>query len=134
MTLRERQDLLIENLSFFDTWPERFNYFISESEFQLQECPANILAYKMEGCQSRTYFKTEVVEKHIRIGTWSNSSVMAGILVTIQKIFNCTPVEELAHSAIDFHEKTDLINNLTPMRKAVLLEIIKQLTVLSSRK
>ena len=38
-------------------------------------------------------------------------------------------VSELQDAEINFHIKSDLINNFTPMRQAVFLEIIRRISL-----
>jgi len=132
MTLRERQDSFIDNISLFPDWKERFDHFIARSSEQAhRHAPSYLLKYSIEFCQSRTCFIAYVKEGIIHIEGWSNSSVLAGIIVEISDMFNHVPVRELTPDAIDFHTRSGLIDNLTPLRKMGLLEIIRRIAVLS---
>jgi sulfur transfer protein SufE len=112
-------------------WTDRFNYFIAEGEYLPENPPNYLLQYRIEGCQSRTYYKVWLRNNRIHSSGWSNSGVMGGIIVSIIKIFNGAPVEEMQGLNIDFHTQSGLIDNLTPMRQATLSEIIRRITVLS---
>ena len=134
MTIRESQNEFIEELGMFDSWSDKFNLLIEKSNFQLKEVPEELCRYRISNCQSRTYFKAENINGYININGWSNSSVMSGLIDYIKNIFNGYAVWQLTAWAIDFHIKSDLINNLTPMRRAALEEIIHRIIVLSSPK
>jgi sulfur transfer protein SufE len=131
MTLREAQDRFIEELGMFDTWTDKFNLLIENFAFQSRELPEDLLRFRIAGCQSRTYFKAENMNGYISISGWSNSSIMAGLIVCLKKIFNGIPVRELSENPIDFHVQSGLIDNLTPMRKAAVMEMTGRISVLS---
>lgn len=130
MTLRERQDQFISNMEMFDSWQDRFNYLISESEGLPREFPEYLLSHRIEGCQSKTCFLPRIYNGLLYITGWSNSAVMGGVIVAMTAIFNFTSKEEFKNTKIDFHTKSELIDNLTPMRKAALEEMIRRITVL----
>ena len=134
MTLRERQDSFIEELALFDAWHERFNLIIDYSVLLPAVCPENILPFRIENCQSRSYFKVEILDGCIYPNGWSNAGVMRGLIACAIKIFKGVPVSELNKTGIDFHIKSDLINNLTPLRQAAILEMISRINVLFPNK
>jgi len=130
MTFRERQDLFLENLSFFDNWTDRFNYLINLSDEFPPECPEYLLPYRILFCKSRTYFYPFIQDNQLYVLGWSNSAVMAGLIVAMRTIFNNTSREEFQDTLIDFHTKSELIFNLTPLRLDGLNEMIRRITVL----
>lgn len=130
MTLRESQDLFIEELSMFDIWSDKFNLILESGNCQAKELPKDLLRFRIDGCQSRTYFEAENYNNHIVISGWSNSGIMAGLIVWMKKMFSCLPIGELMTTEIDFHIKSGLINHLTPMCRAALDEMIRRITIL----
>jgi sulfur transfer protein SufE len=134
MTLRESQDQFIEELGMFDTWSDKFNLILENSNYQAKELPEDLLRFRINGCQSRTYFEAENHNGYICISGWSNSGIMAGLIVWMKKMFSCLPADELMTTEIDFHIKSGLIDNVTPMRKAAILEMINRINVLSANK
>lgn len=134
MTLRESQDRFIEELGIFDSWSDKFNLMLENSTLQSKELPEDLLQFRIDGCQSRTYFNAENSNGYICINGWSNSAIIAGLIVYLKKMFNCFPILDLSETAIDFHIKSRLIDNVTPMRKAAIMEIISRIDVLSMSK
>lgn len=131
--LRERQDEFIEVIATLDNWGDRFKFLWDCSESLSPECPESLKNYRIANCQSRTYFLAGNNQDTIVVRGWSNSPVMGGIIYLMQDIFNGVPISELKETNIDFHVKSDLINNLTPMRRAALEEIINRIIVLSPK-
>jgi cysteine desulfuration protein SufE len=125
MTLQERQDEFIELFGSLGTWQERFQYLI-ELGAELPEMPEHLRmpATQIMSCASRTFFLPSVAEGNIFIQGWSNASIPSGLIAVMRELFEGCPVGDLQKTEIDFHLKTDLINNLTEQRKAGLLEMI----------
>jgi len=130
MTLRERQDQFIDEMAMFDNWTDRFNCLISLADELPEYFPEYLRPYRIEGCQSNTCFLPRITGDMLYVTGWSNSAVMGGIIVTVTVIFNFTTKKEFRNTDIDFHIKSRLIDNLTPMRRAALEEIIRRITVL----
>lgn len=134
MTLRESQDNFIELMNLFDSWPDKFGLLIEKSELQPAELPEELQPYRILNCQSRTYFNAASVDGTIYITGWSNSSIMAGIIQSIREIFNYYSVEDIEITEVDFHIKSGLIDNVTPLRRAAIQEIINRILVLYKKK
>jgi len=130
MTLRERQDQFIADMASFDSWADRFEYLIELDKELPTEFPEWLLPYRIEGCQSKTCFLPRLHDGLLYIKGWSNSAVTGGIIVAMTTIFNFTSCDEILTTDIDFHLKTGLIDNLTPMRQASLKEMIRRINVL----
>lgn len=130
MTLRESQNKFVQELGEFEIWADKFNLIIENSGFQSKDIPEDLLSFRITNCQSRTYFKAENTNGYTCISGWSNSSIMAGLIVYIKRIFNCMPIEELATTPINFHTDSGLVENVTPMRKAAILEIVNRINAL----
>lgn len=130
MTLREKQDAFIEELALFDGWHEKFNLIMEYGVLLPAVCPKDVLSFRIENCQSRSYFKVDISDGCISLNGWSNAGVMRGLIACVIKIFEGVPVLEFKESDIDFHTKSDLINNLTPLRQAAILEIIRRINTI----
>jgi cysteine desulfuration protein SufE len=129
-TLRERQDRFIDDMAMFDNWTDRFNHLLSLSEELPAEFPDYLLQYRIVGCQSKTCFLPRIHDGLLYIKGWSNSAIMGGIIVAMTAIFNFTNRDELRHTELDFHIKSELFDNLTQMRRAALEEMIRRINVL----
>jgi sulfur transfer protein SufE len=134
MTLRERQDRFIAQLAEFDRWYDKFNYLIDLSDMLPVVCPAELHPYRIDTCQSRTHFRAWPESGVLRVAGWSNAAVQRGIITAVIEMLDGIPISELASVAdVYFHEKSGLIDNLTPLRKAGLEEIIRRIVVLSGQ-
>lgn len=126
MITKELQDRFVENMEMFENWADKFNYLISEGEYLPSECPEQLFPFRIEGCQSKTCFTAYIDKRVIRVEGWSNSAVMRGIIRVMINIFDNTSSAD----DIYFHIKSGLIDNITPMRRAALEEMIRRIIVL----
>jgi cysteine desulfuration protein SufE len=131
MTLRERQDSFLEAFNTLPDWTEKFNFLISLASLLAPECPHSLNSYRIERCQSRTCFRADIRDGRIHADGWSNAAIMGGIIAACLKIFEDIPASDLACTEIDFHIRSGLVENMTPMRTGSLHEILRRITVLS---
>ena len=132
-TIVINQNNFIETLSQFgvDVWNDKFNYLIELGDKLPPTCPEELLTHRIDTCQSRTYFHAWVEGQWLRVNGWSNASVQRGIILSIIEIFDRTPLAELTDKPdIFFHDKSGLLDNLTPLRKEGLQEMVNRILVL----
>ncbi|KAA6348499.1 Cysteine desulfuration protein SufE [termite gut metagenome] len=128
MTVQEKQNNFVEEMSACEEWHDKFNLLIGYFSEQTQPAPpAELIEYRIEGCFSRTYFRAFLSGGKIHTNGWSGSAVMGGIIVAISKMFHESPASEWQDTAVDFHIRTELIKHLTPMRQAALTEMINRI-------
>lgn len=127
MTLGEKQSELIELFNSLEAWPDRFQFLI-DTGTGLPELPVHLRgpATQIMSCSSRTFFLATESTGIITIQGWSNASIPSGLIAIVRNIFDGGQLSELRSMEIDFHLKTDLINNLTEQRKAGLQEMINR--------
>lgn len=122
MTLREKQDnfcLDFQNMGY---------ELLTEYNNQLPAEPAaSLSSYKIVNCKSRTYFCAKNESGIIRISGWSQSAIVGGMIAAIVEMFDGISISEFQSTVIDFHNKSGLINSLTPLRQDALTEMIHRI-------
>lgn len=128
MTGKQKQTEAIELFNSLASWTERFQYLI-DLGMQLPEMPQHLRVRDTQilSCTSRTYFLPTVQQGLIRIQGWSNAAIPAGIIAFIGELFDGSSIDQLRATDIDFHIRTNLIDNLTQQRRDGLLEMIERL-------
>jgi cysteine desulfuration protein SufE len=123
----------VETIALFDTWTEKFNYIISLSDTLPARCPNSLHPFLIPYCKSQTSFHAWVEGDFLRVDGWSNSIIIRGIIAGMIEMFNGTPISEIeGWNDVFFHTESDLINNLTPLRKEGVLEMVRRIIVLST--
>ena len=132
-TIVKNQTDFIDRLDSFgvNAWNEKFDYLVELSDLLPSVCPGELYPYRVAACQSRTYFTARIEGGRLRVDGWSNTPVQRGIIVSVIEMFDRTPAAELTDSRdVFFHEKSGLVNNLTPLRKEGLKEMVNRIRVL----
>lgn len=127
MTLREKQNEFVELFNSLVSWQEKFQYLIEIGE-ELPDMPEHLRSQANRiACASRIFFYPSAPAGMISIQGWSNAAIPSGLIAFIRQICEGSTVDELRDTEIDFHIRTDLINNMTEQRKEALLEMICRL-------
>lgn len=111
-------DDIIDTLSFFDDWEDRYKYIIDLG----RELPAMPEALhteerKIRGCQSQVWIDTRVEDGRLQLSVDSDAFIVKGLLgVVLAAYNNKTPAEVLAFDVETYFERLDLLNHLSPTR------------------
>lgn len=127
MTLQDKQNGFIDMFNSLGSWQERFQYLI-DSGSELPEMPEHIKvpATRITSCSSKTFFYPSFHKGVLDIQGWSNSAIPSGLIAIIKEIFAGSTQQELLTIEINFHTETKLLENLTGLRAAGLLEMIER--------
>ena len=130
-TIVANQTKFIETIGQFEEWHDIWSYLITQGNRLPAECPKSLLPHQIKSCISRTHFDAWIEGDNLRVAGWSNSAVMRGIIVSIIEMFDMTPAIDLEEpDIIFFHTESGMIDNMTPLRRASLIEIAWRITVL----
>ena len=122
------QDAIIEELSMFDDWLDKYDYLISLSESLPMIDPAKRTErYLIEGCQSRVWVASELKEGKVLYSADSDAIITKGIIALLIRVMNGRTPEELAHIDLYFIDAIGLGENLSPTRSNGLRAMISQM-------
>ncbi|MED7788472.1 SufE family protein [Francisella sp. 19X1-34] len=113
----QKQQDLIDELSFFDDWEDKYDYIISLGK-QLADFPE---AKKTEdnlvrGCQSQVWFDSSIVDGKLNFIATSDALIVSGLIAVLLQVYNnATPIEIL-ESDTDFIQQIGFGNNLSSNR------------------
>lgn len=102
MSYEERMEQLLNDMSIFDDWTEKYEYIISLGR-QLPPLPeiyrknANLI----KGCQSRVWVGTEVRDGVMYIHADSDSLITKGLIALFIRLLSGLPTKEIL--AADLH-------------------------------
>lgn len=109
---------IIENLSFFDDWEERYKYVIELGK----QLPVMADELKTEdrllrGCQSQVWVTMTPSEKVLEFAADSDAHIVRGLLAIVLAAYNHqTPNAILAFDIDTFFDQTGLVKHLSPTR------------------
>ncbi|TCS42013.1 SufE family protein [Reinekea marinisedimentorum] len=109
---------ILENLSFFDSWEERYKYIIDLGK----ELPAIDESLKVDanivrGCQSQVWLVPTVEGDQYFFQVDSDAHIVRGLLAIILSAFNGKTAKAILDFDVDaYFESIDLIRHLSPTR------------------
>lgn len=111
-------DDILENLSFFDSWEERYKYIIDlGKELPSIDESLKVDANIVRGCQSQVWLVPTVDGNQYFFQVDSDAHIVRGLLAIILSAFNGKTAEAILDFDVDaYFESIDLIRHLSPTR------------------
>lgn len=128
MTIKEKQQELIDTFSLLLDWEDKYEYLISLGKElnPLTESKKNEQTL-IKGCQSQVWLDAEIKDKKIFFEADSDGILPKGIISLLVKIYNGHTAQEILESNFDFISKIGLQEFLSPSRANGLSAMIKQI-------
>ncbi len=127
-TYSEVQQDLIKRFTHFDNWKDRYRYLIDMGK-TLQDMPEKFKTEKnrIHGCQSQVWISIEEKEGVLNLQATSDSSIVAGLIALLLKVYNLRTAKEISEIPLDFLGEIGLIQHLSPNRSTGLYHMIKRI-------
>lgn len=111
-------DDIVDTLSFFDDWEERYKYIIDlGKQLPAMNNEKKTDEFLLRGCQSQVWIDYEVSGSTMNIEADSDAHIVRGLLgVVLAAYNNKTPAEILAFDIDAYFDSIDLIKHLSPTR------------------
>lgn len=121
MTINERQEQLLKDLSLFQDWTERYEYVISLGR-QLNEMPPESKTEDklIEGCQSQVWLEASFEDGGVHYRADSDSQITKGMIALFIHFLDGESPENILTADFAFIEKTGLKEHLAPTRANAL--------------
>jgi cysteine desulfuration protein SufE len=123
--VRQRQQNIVEELSFFEDWEDKYDYVISLAK-QLPKFPKDKKISKniVRGCQSQVWFYHEMNDGKLNFIASSDALIVSGLIGLLFRVYNnSTPTEVLASNS-DFIREIGFGNNLSATRATGLKSML----------
>ena len=128
MTIKEIQEEIIDEFSFFEDWMERYEYIIElgkslpmiKDEFKAE---SNLIS----GCQSKVWLHSEIEGDKIKFTADSDAILTKGIVALLLRVFNNQKPKDILDADLYFVDKIGLKEHLSPTRANGLVSMIKQI-------
>ncbi|MFV0276871.1 MAG: SufE family protein [Parahaliea sp.] len=125
---------IIDTLSFFDDWEERYKYIIDLGrELPPMAEEKRTEERKIRGCQSQVWIDTRLEDGRLQMEVDSDAFIVKGLLgVVLAAYNNKTPQDILAFDISGYFNDLDLIRHLSPTRgnglRAMVARILETAT------
>lgn len=128
MTINEKQDNIIDELSIFDEWLDKYDYIIQlgkslpliDEKYKLDE---NLI----KGCQSRVWLHAEMQDGKLIFTADSDALITKGLVSLVVEVLSGFTPQEIASADLYFIDRIGLHSHLSPTRSNGLASMIKQM-------
>lgn len=124
---------IVDNLSFFDSWDDRYKYIIDLGK----ELPPMAVADHVDdnlvrGCQSQVWLSSENREGRLYFNVDSDAFIVKGLLAIVMSAYNGkTPEEIRAFDIQGFFASIDLMRHLSTTRGSGLQAMVARIQALA---
>lgn len=129
MTINEAQDRIMEEMSEFDDWMDRYAYIIDLGNSlppidEKYKTPEHLI----EGCQSRVWLNAELSpEGRVLYTADSDAIIVKGIISMLIEVLSGHTPQEIIDADLYFIPAIGLSEHLSPTRSNGLLAMVKQM-------
>jgi len=118
MTLAEKRNELVEDLSIIEDPQERFAYIIDNAR-SLPALDKEFLvdAFRVEGCQSQLWLVPRFEDGHCHFATDSDAVITKGVAGLLTELYSGYPPEDIIALPPDFLAEVGITQHLTPNRR-----------------
>ncbi len=122
------QEEIVDTFSLLDDWTDRYEYIIDLGK-QLPPFPEEYKteAYRLKGCQSQVWIRTDLVDDALQIRATSDSAIVAGLIALLLRVYSGRRPAEIIATPPDFIRRIDLEAHLSPTRSNGLSAMVQQI-------
>ncbi len=129
MTINEKQDEIIAEMSELDDWMDRYAYIIDLGNSlppiaEEYKTPQNLI----EGCQSRVWLNADMNgDGRVEFTADSDAIIVKGIISMLIEVLSGHAPKEILDADLYFIDRIGLSEHLSPTRSNGLLAMVKQI-------
>ena len=129
MTINEKQDEIIDELSGLDDWMDRYSYIIDLGNSlpaidEQLKTPSRLI----EGCQSRVWLDARLSpDGKVEFTADSDAIIVKGIISMLIDVLSGHTPQEILDADLYFIDRIGLRDHLSPTRSNGLLAMVKQI-------
>ena len=137
-TIEDKQQEIVSEFSLFDDWMEKYEYIIDLGK-DLPLINENLKTEDrlIEGCQSRVWLNSEIVDGKMNFTADSDAIITKGIIGLLIRVMNSENPKTVVETDLHFIKDIGLQEHLSPTRanglagmvKRMKLEALKNITV-----
>ena len=128
MTIKEKQQEIVEAFSFMDDWEQKYEYIIDlGKELNGLSDDKKTESNLIKGCQSKVWIDAEFRDGKLYFNADSDGILPKGIISLLVSIYSGHSTQEILDSDFSFIEEIGLQEFLSPSRANGLMAMTKQI-------
>lgn len=130
MDIEAKQQEIIDEFSIYEDWMEKYEYIIElGKELPLIDPTRKTDDRIIEGCQSRVWLATDVVDGKMKFSADSDAIITKGIIGLLIRVLNDETPEAVAKTDLHFIKDIGLQEHLSPTRANGLASMVKRMKI-----
>ena len=128
MSIKERQEEVIEEFELFEDWMDKYEHLISlGKELPIIQEEKKIEENIIKGCQSRVWLAADLNEGKVDYTADSDAIITKGIISLMIRVLTNSSPKEITETDLFFIDKIGLKEHLSPTRSNGLVSMVKQM-------
>ena len=128
MQLSDRQQEIIDEFQFFDSWMDKYQYLIDlghelEPLTEGEKNENNLV----RGCQSQVWMVVDGDAANVTIRANSDAAIVSGLIALVVRLYSKATAEEIIKTEPEFVEALGLSQHLSPTRANGLASMLQRL-------
>ena len=128
MQLSDRQQEIIDEFQFFDSWMDKYQYLIDlghelEPLTEEEKNENNLV----RGCQSQVWMVVDGDAANVTIRANSDAAIVSGLIALVVRLYSKASAEEIIKTEPEFVEALGLSQHLSPTRANGLASMLQRL-------
>ena len=125
---------IVDNLSFFDSWDDRYKYIIDlGKELPPMDVADHVDSNLIRGCQSQVWLVSERRDGKLFFSVDSDAFIVKGLLAIVMAAYNGKAPDEIRKFDIQaYFESIDLMRHLSPTRGSGLQAMVARIQALAA--
>ncbi|MEP1744129.1 MAG: SufE family protein [Kangiellaceae bacterium] len=129
-----KSDEIVETLSFFDSWEDRYRYMIDLGK-EIPEMDRSLKTDErlVPGCQSQVWIDWKKENHCFIFNVDSDALIVKGLLAIVMAAYNEKTKEEILEFDIEnYFDQLDLIKHLSPTRGNGLRAMVEKIKLIAN--
>lgn len=128
MSIKEKENALVEDFELFDDWADRYEHLISLGKsLPLIDPKYKTDDYIVRGCQSKVWLNAELQQDKVVFTADSDAVITKGIVAMLVDVLSNETPDEILNAQLEFIDKVGLKEHLSPTRSNGLVSMIKEM-------
>jgi cysteine desulfuration protein SufE len=129
-TIEEKQQEIVSEFNLFDDWMEKYEYIIDLGK-DLPLINENLKTEDrlIEGCQSRVWLNSEIVNGKMNFTADSDAIITKGIIGLLIRVLNSEDPKTVVETDLHFIKDIGLQEHLSPTRANGLAGMVKRMKI-----
>ncbi len=129
-TIEDKQQEIVSEFSLFDDWMEKYEYIIDLGK-DLPLIDENLKTENrlIEGCQSRVWLNSEMIDGKMKFTADSDAIITKGIIGLLIQVLNNESPKTVVETDLHFIKDIGLQEHLSPTRANGLVGMVKRMKI-----